>query len=146
MTVTDSSGVPASEALAAAIGELEAFAQGALPLDHYVVNVAPVRTGEKSWINGYPDYRPAMDRLWAALTAAGMNEVTPDAYNGWLARAAPPLETPERVAALGREELLLRLFTIRRHERFCDGHWTAALERGFLLAFARRLAALNGSG
>jgi hypothetical protein len=41
-------------------------------------------------------------------------------------------------------ELLLRLFSIRRHERFCDGHWTGALTLGFLLAFARRLLEMAG--
>ena len=35
--------------------------------------------------------------------------------------------------------MLLHLFSIRRNERFCDGHWTSALTRGFLLAFAQRL-------
>lgn len=132
------------EALSEAVAELEAFGRGALPLEHYVVNVLPVQTGEKSWIAGYPDYQPAMDRLWAALSAAGLGEVTPDAYNRWLAEAHPPLETPDEVAALGREELLLRLFSIRRLERFCDGHWTGALTRGFLLAFARRLLEMPG--
>ena len=127
------------EALSEAVSELEAFERGALPLEHYVIHVLPVRTGEKSWIAGYPDYQPAMDRLWAALFAAGLGEVTPDAYNLWLAGEHPPLETPDEVAALDREEMLLRLFSIRRLERFCDGHWTSALTLGFLLAFARRL-------
>ena len=129
----------ARDALREAVAELEAFERGALPLDHYVVHVLPVRTGEKTSIAGYPDYQPAMDRLWAALTAAGLGELKPGDYSRWLAEEHPPLEHPDEVAALAREELLLRLFSILRLERFCDGHWTGALMQGFLLAFARRL-------
>ena len=138
----------APEAVAAlreATAELEAFARGDLPLEHYVVVVPPVRTGEKSWTMGYPEYRPAMDRMWAAFFAAGLSEVTADAYNGWIARQAPPLQSPDEVASLDREELLLRLFFTRRHERFSDGHWTSALELGYFLAFARRLLELDRS-
>jgi hypothetical protein len=125
-----------------AVAELEAFSRGELPLAHYVENVAPVQLAEKSWRLGYPAYQAGMDRLWAALFEAGLSSVTPAAYNDWLARNEAPAASAAEIARLGREELLLRLFAVRRGERFCDGYWTGLLEAGLLLAYARRLAEL----
>ena len=132
----------ANNPLQQAILELEAFARGGLPLSHYVKNVPPVQLAEKSWRVGYPDYQVGMDRLWTALNDAGLSTVTSPAYNSWLAQNKEPLTTPQEIDELGREELLLRLFSIRRAERFCDGYWTAVLERGLFLAYALRLSKL----
>lgn len=129
--------------LEAAVEDLEAFADGKLPRDHFVVTIWPEGPGDGARI-GYPDYRPAMDRVWDALFAAGLSGVTPDAYNAWLATKAEPLSDHEAIARLRREELLVRLFAIRRAERFCDGYWTSQLEKGLLLAYARRLLELTG--
>lgn len=131
-----------NDPLRQAIAKLEAFARGDLPLSHYVKNVAPVRLADKSWRVGYPDYQPGMDRLWTALFDAGLSTVTPPAYNAWLARNEKPLTKVREIEALGREELLLRLFAIRRAERFCDGYWTGELEQGLFLAYALRLSKL----
>ena len=130
-------------ALAQLVEELEALSRGERPLELYVRNVAPERLADGSWRTGYPDYQPAMDNLWAVLHEAGLGAVTPQDYNAWLAKGEPPLERLEQVEALDREELLLRLFVIRRHERFSDGHWSRMLEQGVLHAFASRLLALN---
>jgi hypothetical protein len=124
-----------------AVAELEAFERGELGLDHYAIMVPPEQLPNGSWTVGWPDYRPAMDRLWAAFWAADAM-ATPEAYLEWLARKEPPLQQPEEAATLPRDELVGRLFAIRRGERFCDGHWLSALELGFFLAFARRLLAL----
>ena len=94
-------------------------------------------------INGYPDYGPPMAQLWEALGGAGLSEVSYAAYDDWLTRKPPPLATCAEVETLGREALLLHLFRIERDERFCDGHWVPMLDQGMLLAFARRLRALN---
>lgn len=121
-----------------AVEELAAFADGRLPREHFVTTVRPAG-GEGTTFLGYPDYRPAMDALWDAFFRAGLNEVTPETYNAYLATEEEPLAEPGAISRLGREELLVRLFAIRRAERFCDGYWTSQLERGLLLAYARRL-------
>ena len=131
-----------NDALRQVITELEAFARGEVPLAHYVESVVPVQLATKSWRVGYPEYQPAMDRLWAALSSAGMSAVTSAAYNEWLSLNKEPLATPGEVDQLGLPELLLRLFSIRRAERFCDGHWVEVLERGMFLAYAERLSRL----
>lgn len=135
----------AAEPLEAAVAELEAFARGELPRGHFVVDVPGWKGPEGHWHPGYPDYRPGMDELWAALVGAGLGGVTAEAYNAWLATKRPPLETADQVAAIDdRDELLVRLLAIRRAERFCDGYWTSVLERGLMLSYARRLRELNG--
>lgn len=132
---------PDYTALREAVAELEAFERGDLGIEHYAVMVPSERLEDGSWRVGWPDYQPAMERLWSAFWAAGAM-ASPEAYTDWLARNERPLQRPEEVASLSRDELIVRLFAIRRGERFGDGHWISALERGYFLAFARRLLAL----
>jgi len=65
----------------------------------------------------------------------------------WMAWAGTPeaqrlIRDPAAIAAAGPEDLVLLLTTIIRGERFSDGQLAGALERGTLLALARRAQAL----
>ena len=133
----------ANDLLQHAIVELEAFARGDLPISHYMKDVPPVRSAENIWQVGYPDYQAGMDRLWVALTHAGLSTVTPTAYDAWRAQSDEAIDSLHEIGDASREELLLRLSWIQRAERFSDGYWTGLLERGLFLAYAHRLAKIN---
>ena len=133
-------GTDANDLLQDAIMELEAFARGDLPISDYVKDVPPVRSADKTWGLGYQGYRAGMDCRWTALEGAGLSTVTPTAYNAWRAQADEAIESLQEIRDVGREELLLRLSWIQRAERFSDGYWADVLERGMVLAYARRLA------
>ena len=130
----------ANDLLQHAIVELEAFARGDLPISHYVKDV---RLADKSWPASYPDYQAGMDRLWVALTHAGLLTITPTAYYAWRAQSDEAIDSLHEIGDASREELLLRLSWIQRAERFSDGYWTGLLERGLFLAYAHRLAKIN---
>lgn len=121
--------------------ELEALASGDVEPEHYYRWVAPTPLADGSVLNGYCDYMPAMDRLWSAFADSGY-EPRPANYIAWLDRAETPFD-PGRIARMDKADLRMLLLAIRRHERFCDGHWTAMLRDGIFLAIARRILAIR---
>jgi hypothetical protein len=130
-----------SDHLSSAIAELEDFASAALAPEHYFQWIVPPPLPDGSFVNGYCDYKPAMDRLWSAFASAGFHGRPAD-YNAWLARTDAPFD-PGRIATMDRPDLMMLLLAIQRGERFCDGHWGAMLRDGIFLAIARRLLALR---
>jgi hypothetical protein len=131
----------AAPGLADAIAELEAHASGALASDHYYQWIVPQPLADGSFVNGYCDYKSAMDRLWSAFAAAGLDSRPAD-YNEWLQRTEAPFD-PDRIARMDEADLNMLLLAIRRGERFCDGHWAAMVRDGVFLAIAHRLLALR---
>lgn len=63
----------------------------------------------------------------------------------WQVRAAQLTTEPEALAHADLEEIRMLLTTHVRKERFCEGHFAAALESGHMRAVLRRVAEIRGA-
>lgn len=106
--------------------------------------IPPVR--EDGTIAGLPwtEYEAPIARFWRIIHRLGLTDEEFD-WPAWLdelrASGADPLD-PELVARLSAYDLSRYLTALERAERFCDGTWRAALDRGiFEMVLARILGA-----
>ncbi|HAY84033.1 MAG TPA: hypothetical protein DCY42_03650 [Chloroflexi bacterium] len=109
------------------------FAEGFQPVEKWYINTDPLSFP-------YPIYHPAV----TAFIAVASKNVWCD-YNYEPSQAYRMLEDPDQVAAASLSQIRTMLTYIVRGERFCDGHWAAMVEHGYLQRLLERLSELSSS-
>lgn len=135
------------KALAAIFAEARA---GSGPDRHPLATTTFPAVREDGTIAGFPwtEYDPAIERFWSMVRRLQLC-ADPFDWPAWLdelrAAGADPLD-PELVAGLTLPDLRRYLTALERVERFSDGTWRAALDRGVFEAVLRRILVVDRQG
>lgn len=89
----------------------------------------------------YPEYDPAVERFFGAVSEGGWLDTGYDPERAWAL-----IKEPGRMAAADLAEVRQMLTFCVRGERFSDGHWAEMIETGVIRALLERLQQLRPAG
>lgn len=90
------------------------------------------------FVMAWPTYDASVTAFFDALSKEYWRD---DAYDVEI--TSRMIRDPERIGCASLEEIRAMLTFCLRGERFCDGHWKAMLNKGFILQLLTRLQDLR---
>jgi len=97
------------------------------------------KSAEGDWTFPWPEYHPVVGALFRAASKPCWSDFRYQARD-----PAQKLQQDDFIENARLAEIRTLLTFCVRGERFCDGHWGAMIEAGYLLRILKRLEALNG--
>ena len=123
------------------IAELEAFSSLLETTDFDAVKSwhGTETSAEGHWTFPWPQYHPVADELFRAASKPCWTDFEYQARE-----PAQKLHQGDFIENASLADIRTLLTFCVRGERFCDGHWGAVIEAGYVLRILKRLEALQG--
>jgi hypothetical protein len=97
------------------------------------------KTAEGHWTFSWPEYHPVVSALFQAASKPCWTDFEYQSRD-----PAQKLQQDDFIENASLAEIRALLTFCVRGERFCDGHWGAMIESGYLLRILKRIEVLRG--